>query len=56
MGYSLPAAIGACLALRKRRLFPSRDGGFQINIQELETVVRNKLPYKMVVINTSRWE
>ncbi len=52
MGYSLPAAIGACLALRKKTVVSvSGDGGFQINIQELETVVRNKLPIKMVVIN-----
>ena len=27
------------------------DGGFQLNIQELQTVVRNRLPIKMVVLN-----
>ncbi len=27
------------------------DGGFQLNLQELETVVRNRLPMKIVVLN-----
>ena len=27
------------------------DGGFQCNIQELQTVVRNKLPIKIIIVN-----
>jgi len=52
MGYALPAAIGACFALNKAPIVAiAGDGGFQINIQELETIRRNNLPVKMVVIN-----
>jgi acetolactate synthase-1/2/3 large subunit len=52
MGYSLPAAIGASIALKNKPVvLISGDGGFQTNIQELQTVVRNKLPIKMIVLN-----
>lgn len=52
MGYSLPAAIGASFALDKTSVICiSGDGGFQINIQELQTIARNKLPIKMVILN-----
>ena len=52
MGYSLPAAIGASIALNKQPIVCiSGDGGFQINIQELETVKRNNLPIKIVILN-----
>ncbi len=52
MGFALPAAIGVCLANKKTPLVVlAGDGGFQLNIQELQTVVRNKLPIKMVVLN-----
>jgi acetolactate synthase-1/2/3 large subunit len=51
MGYSLPASIGACFALKKPVVSISGDGGFQLNIQELQTIVHNKLPIKIVVLN-----
>lgn len=52
MGYSLPAAVGACFALGKKPVVSiSGDGGFQINIQELETIKRNKLPIKIIILN-----
>lgn len=52
MGYSLPAAIGGCFALGKQPVVAiAGDGGFQINIQELQTVKRNELPIKMVILN-----
>lgn len=52
MGYSLPAAIGSCFALNKLPIVCfSGDGGFQINIQELQTIVRNNLPIKIVILN-----
>lgn len=52
MGFGLPASIGACIASgRKRTICVEGDGGFQLNIQELETVARLKLPIKFFVIN-----
>ena len=52
MGFSLPASIGACLALNKEPVVVLiGDGCMQINIQELQTIVRNNLPIKIVVLN-----
>jgi acetolactate synthase-1/2/3 large subunit len=52
MGYGLPAAIGACLASgRRRTICLEGDGGIQLNIQELETLSRLKLPVKLFVAN-----
>ena len=43
MGTGLPGTIGGCLASgRKRTICVNGDGGFQLNIQELETVRRLK--------------
>jgi acetolactate synthase-1/2/3 large subunit len=52
MGFSLPAAIGASLARDKKPVVVIvGDGSLQMNIQELQTVVRNKIPLKIIVIN-----
>ncbi len=52
MGYCLPASIGACLANEKKAVYLiSGEGGFQMNIQELQTIVQNKLPVHIFVIN-----
>lgn len=52
MGFGLPAAIGACLASgRRRTVCVDGDGGFQLNIQELETLRRLDLPVKCFVLN-----
>jgi len=52
MGSGLPASIGACIASGKRRtLSVHGDGGFMMNIQDLETVSRLKLPIKYFVLN-----
>jgi acetolactate synthase-1/2/3 large subunit len=52
MGTGIPAAIGACLASRGRRtVCIDGDGGFQLNIQELETLRRLDLPIKFLVLN-----
>lgn len=52
MGFALPAAVGACLASAGREtIVVAGDGGFQMNIQELQTVVHHGLPLKMVVMN-----
>lgn len=53
MGFALPAAIGAAIATKKRAVVICGDGGFQMNIQELEIVKRRQLPIKMIVLNNS---
>jgi acetolactate synthase-1/2/3 large subunit len=51
MGFGLPASIGACLASgRRRTICINGDGGFQLNIQELETVRRLNLPIKFFIL------
>lgn len=52
MGCGLPYAIGASISRNNGLTFCiTGDGGLQMNIQELETVVREKLPIKIFVIN-----
>lgn len=52
MGFGLPAAIGASFGAPGQPIvLIAGDGGFQLNIQELETVRRNALPLKMILIN-----
>jgi len=52
MGFALPAAIGASLGSGKSQVVVvAGDGGFQLNIQELETVRRGRIPLKMIVLN-----
>ncbi len=51
MGYALPAAIGAYYATGKPVACICGDGAFQMNIQELEWVKREKLPITMLVMN-----
>jgi len=52
MGYGLPAAIGAAAALPGKDIVCiDGDGGFQMNIQELQTVAHYKLPLKIFIIN-----
>ncbi|PJE07907.1 MAG: acetolactate synthase [Legionella sp.] len=54
MGFALPAAIGASLAHNKSPVVViAGDGCFQLNIQELQTIVRNKIPMKMIVLNNN---
>lgn len=50
MGFALPCAIGASLT-SKRCIVISGDGGFQMNIQELEIIKRRNLPIKIVIMN-----
>lgn len=52
MGYDLPAAVGACVANdNKSVVCIAGDGSVQMNIQELQTIVTNKLPVKIFIIN-----
>ncbi len=52
MGFALPAAIGASVALGDAPVVViAGDGGFQLNLQELQTVAHLELPIKIVVLN-----
>jgi len=52
MGYGLPAAIGAQVAFPLREVVCiSGDGSFQMNMQELGTLISYDLPVKVVVLN-----
>jgi len=52
MGFGLPMSIAVCLAAGGRQtICVDGDGGFQFNIQELETVARLNLPIKFFVLN-----
>jgi len=52
MGFDIPAAIGACLGSGRRpTICVTGDGGFQMNIQELETLARLRFPIKFFVVN-----
>ena len=51
MGFGIPAAIGGCLASGKETICIDGDGGFVMNIQELELARRYSLPIKFFVLN-----
>ena len=52
MGYGFPASIGAQFAFPDKKVIAvAGDGSLQMNIQELATVVANKLPIKVVILN-----
>ncbi len=54
MGYSLPASIGASIAKNKSKVFCiDGDGSIQINLQELHTIDKLKLPIKIFVLNNN---
>jgi len=54
MGFGLPSSIGACIGSgRRRTICVDGDGGFQMNIQELETVRRLDLPIKFFIVNNN---
>ena len=54
MGFALPAALGAAIALPGERVLAiAGDGGFQMTAQELGTIAQGKLPVKIVVMNNN---
>ena len=54
MGYALPAALGLCFASNRRTVVMiAGDGGFQMNVQELQTIAHHQLPIKLVVLNNN---
>lgn len=54
MGFGLPAAFGAKIGNDKRQVISiSGDGGFQMNIQELGTIMQEGTALKMIILNNS---
>jgi len=54
MGYTIPAAIGICFANKKKETIGiTGDGSFQMNLQELQTIVHYNLPVKMFIWNNN---
>ena len=54
MGYGAPASIAVSVANSGRRtVCVDGEGGFQFNVQELETVARLKLPIKFFLLNNN---
>jgi len=51
MGYSLPGAIGAYYGSKKTVICFVGDGGLQMNIQEIQFIVRENIPVKVVLLN-----
>jgi acetolactate synthase-1/2/3 large subunit len=54
MGFALPAALGAKIGVpEKEVLAVIGDGGYQMTVQELGTIMQYKIPVKIVVLNNS---
>ena len=54
MGFGLPGSIGAYYAdPTKDVIIIAGDGGFQMNIQELQTIIHNKIPIKIFILNNN---
>ena len=54
MGFGIPAAVGGCIASNKQEtICIDGDGGFFMNIQELELVYRYQLPIKFFILNNN---
>jgi len=54
MGFGLPSALGAQAAFPDRQVIDiSGDGSFQMNSQELATLVQYRLPVKIVILNNN---
>ena len=52
MGWGLPAAVGAYFSDKKRHIIClSGEGGFQMNLQELSTVMHHNIPLKIFIFN-----
>ena len=51
MGFALPASIGAFYANEKFTICVTGDGSFQMNIQELQWVARDRIPLLIIILN-----
>lgn len=56
MGFELPASIGAQIAKKDKMVITILgEGSLQFNIQELQTIVHNKLPIKILLFNNNAY-
>ena len=54
MGYEVPAAMGAAFAQPKRQVWSiAGDGGFQMTMSELATIVEHNVPVKFAILNNN---
>jgi acetolactate synthase-1/2/3 large subunit len=54
MGFALPAALGAKIAVPEKDVVAViGDGGFQMTVQELGTIMQYRIPVKILVLNNS---
>lgn len=54
MGFGIPAAMGACYAAPDRTVCMfAGDGGFQMTMQELGTIMENQIHVKMIMLNNN---
>ncbi len=54
MGFAIPASIGASVAKGRGEVVAiTGDGSFQMNIQELQTIIHNQLPIKIFILNNA---
>lgn len=53
MGFGLPAAIGACFAADRRVVCLAGDGGLQMSVMELQTLVQYELPITLFVLDNN---
>jgi acetolactate synthase-1/2/3 large subunit len=54
MGFALPAAMGAKLGIPEKQVVAViGDGGYQMTVQELGTIMQYKIPVKILVLNNS---
>lgn len=53
MGYSLPGACGIAVLAKGPVISYTGDGSFMMNLQELQTVVRNRFNIKIVIMNNN---
>ena len=54
MGFSLPAAVGATFGCKDRTVCAFMgDGGLQMNLQELGTIMEQKAPVKIILLNNN---
>ena len=55
MGYAVPAAMGAAMGAPERETWAiTGDGGFQMTMQELATLVQDQIPVRIAVLNNHR--
>lgn len=53
MGFALPGAIGTHFASNQPVFVVVGDGSVMMNLQELQTIIHNKIPVKIIIINNN---